>query len=115
MANRSPTGKGVWNVLCVHVPGIAQIGPSAHSFLRAAGERAMFGWPDDPRLETMRDAWFSSTAPAEQRAIGVAMQGEAFSEVPYVPPGAFCQPTAHRKELSDMLKGLPLFWDVRRG
>ena len=115
MANRSPTGKGGWNVFCVHVPGITQIDPSAHNFLRAAGDRAVFGWPHDPQLETMRDAWFSSTTPAEQHAIGVAMQRQAFSEVPYVPLGTFYQPTAHRKELSGMLKGLPLFWNIRRG
>ncbi len=115
MSNRSPIGKGGWNVFCVHVPGITQIDPSAHNFLRAAGERAVLGWPNDPKLEAMRDAWFNSTTTAEQHAIGVAMQREAFSEVPYVPLGTFYQPTAYQKGLSGMLKGLPLFWNIRRG
>lgn len=114
MANRNSIDKGGWNAFCVHVPGITQVDPSAHTFLRASGERAVFGWPRDPLLEQLRDAWFSSTNPEEQVAIGKAMQKEAFREVPYVPLGVFYQSTAYRKDLSGMLKGLPLFWNIRR-
>ena len=42
------------------------------------------------------------------------MQRQAFIDVPYVPLGVFLQPTAYRKDLSGILKGLPLFWNVRR-
>ena len=52
---------------------------------------------------------------AAQTRIGVEMQRQAFIDVPYVPLGVFYQPTAYKKELTGMLKGLPLFWNVRRG
>ena len=42
------------------------------------------------------------------------MQRQAFIDVPYVPLGVFYQPTAYNKSLTGMLKGLPLFWNVRR-
>ena len=115
MANRNAIDKGGWNAFCVTVPGITQIDPSAHNFIRAQGERAVFGWPRDPKLEALRDTWFASTDPTEQHAIGVAMQRQAFAEVPYIPLGLFYQPTALKKELTGMLRGLPLFWNIRRG
>jgi len=43
------------------------------------------------------------------------MQRQAFQDVPYVPLGQFYQPTAFRDDLNGMLKGLPLFWNIRRG
>ncbi len=114
MANRNPIDKGGWNAFCVHVPGVTQTDPSAHNFLRAQGERAIAGWPRDPKLEALRDAWFRADAVEEQARIGAKMQHEAFDSVPYVPLGTFYQPTAYRKDLTGMLKGLPLFWNVRR-
>lgn len=114
MANRNPIDNGGWNAFCVYVPGVTQIDPSAHNFLRAQGDRAIAGWPRDPKLEALRDAWFRADAVEEQARIGVAIQKEAFESVPYVPLGTFYQPTAYRKDLMGMLKGLPLFWNIRR-
>jgi peptide/nickel transport system substrate-binding protein len=42
------------------------------------------------------------------------MQKQAFEDVPYIPLGLWYQNTAYRANLSGMLKGLPLFWNVRR-
>jgi peptide/nickel transport system substrate-binding protein len=42
------------------------------------------------------------------------MQAQAFQDVPYIPLGLWYQNTAYRSNLTGMLKGLPLFWNVRR-
>jgi peptide/nickel transport system substrate-binding protein len=42
------------------------------------------------------------------------MQRQALIDVPYVPLGVFYQPTAYKKDLTGVLRGLPLFWNVRR-
>jgi peptide/nickel transport system substrate-binding protein len=42
------------------------------------------------------------------------MQVQAFQDVPLLPLGSYCQPTAYKKDLTDMLKGLILFTNVRR-
>jgi peptide/nickel transport system substrate-binding protein len=34
--------------------------------------------------------------------------------VPYYPTGVFYQPTAHKADLVDLVKGGPVFWGVRR-
>ena len=54
----------------------------------------------------------SADAQAVARRLKAARQ--AFIDVPYVPLGQFYQPTAYRDDLSGMLKGLPLFWNIRR-
>ena len=114
MANRNPIDKGGWNAFCVHVPGITQLDPSAHNFLRTQGEKGLFGWPDDPAIEALRDAWFRADDAAEQARIGANIQAAAFQSVPYVPLGTFYQPTAMKKDLQGMLTGAPLFWNIRR-
>ena len=52
---------------------------------------------------------------AGQEAIAADMQLRAFEDVPYVPLGQWVRPTAHAADLSGMLDGFPLFWNLRRG
>ena len=42
------------------------------------------------------------------------MQRQAFVDVPYVPLGQFFSPTAYRADLDGVLKGVALFYGVRR-
>jgi len=114
MANRESPEKGGYNVFCTYSAGVTQLNPSAHNFLRGSGEKATFGWSTSPELERMRDAWFDAPDEAAQKQLGIAMQKQAFIDVPYVPLGLFYQPTAYRKSITGVLKGLPLFWNVRR-
>jgi peptide/nickel transport system substrate-binding protein len=114
MANRSAPDKGGYNAFCTYSAGVTQLNPSAHNFLRGSGDKATFGWSTSPELERLRDTWFDAPDAAAQKAIGVAMQKQAFIDVPYVPLGLFYQPTAYRKDITGVLKGLPLFWNVRR-
>ncbi|QCI65325.1 ABC transporter substrate-binding protein [Phreatobacter stygius] len=114
MANRETPDKGGYNAFCTYSAGVTQLNPSAHNFLRGSGDKATFGWSSSPKLEELRDAWFVAPDAEAQRKIGTEMQRQAFVDVPYVPLGVFYQPTAYKKELSGILKGLPLFWNVRR-
>jgi peptide/nickel transport system substrate-binding protein len=42
------------------------------------------------------------------------MQRVAFDQVPYIPLGQFFSPTALRADLEGMLKGVALFYGIRR-
>ena len=42
------------------------------------------------------------------------IQAQAFIDVPYLPLGEYFEPTATRKSLTGVLKGLPLFWNVKK-
>jgi peptide/nickel transport system substrate-binding protein len=114
MGNRNTPDKGGYNVFCTYSAGVTQLNPSAHNFIRGSGDKATFGWSTSPQLEALRDKWFDAPDAAAQKEIGVEMQQQAFIDVPYVPLGLFYQPTAYRKTISGVLKGLPLFWNVQR-
>ncbi len=113
-ANRDAPERGGYNAFCAYAAGVSQLDPSAHNFLRGSGDKATFGWPSSPRLEELRESWFAASDAAAQKRLGEQMQAQAFVDVPYVPLGVFYQPTAYKRELTGVLTGLPLFWNVRR-
>jgi len=88
--------------------------PASHLALRGNGPDSWFGWPVAPELERLRDQWLSAQSLAEQKAIAAKIQEQAFIDVPFLPLGQFFQPTVQRKELQGALKGMTLFWNVRR-
>ena len=114
-ANREVPERGGYNAYCTYTAGVNQFNPAAHNFIRGSGLSATFGWSTSPRLEELRDEWLRSGSDEVRARIGRDMQRQAFQDVPYVPLGQFYQPTAFRDDLNGMLKGLPLFWNVRRG
>jgi peptide/nickel transport system substrate-binding protein len=114
MGNRNPISGGGYSCFCTYSAGVTQLNPSAHNFLRGSGDKATFGWARSPELEALRDAWFTAPDADAQREIGIKAQRQAFIDAPYVPLGLFYQPTAYRKNLQGMLKGMPLFWHLHR-
>jgi peptide/nickel transport system substrate-binding protein len=114
MASRETPERGGYNAFVTYSPGVTHLNPSAHNFLRGSGDKATFGWSVSPKLEELRTAWFDAPDVAAQKKIGEQAQLQAFIDVPYAPLGVFYQPTAYRKDLSGILKGVPLFWNVRR-
>ncbi len=77
--------------------------------IRGSGKTATFGWPDIPRLEELRNAWFDATDEAAQAAICREMQVVAVETVPCAPAGIFYQPTAYSKTLTDVPRGVAQF------
>ena len=111
----APIAEGGWNVFHTSWSGNDMINPAGHVFLRGNGKSAAPGWPDSPAIEALRDAWFTAPDPVAQRGLAEKLQLQAFQDVPYIPLGQYFQPTAHRSDLTGILKGSPLFWNVKRG
>ena len=107
--------KGGYNLFCTYSPGITHYTPAAHNFLRGSGDKATFGWSVSTRLEELREEWLAAPDDATRLSLGRAIQRQAFIDVPYVPLGLFLQPTAHRRDLSGLIQGPPLFWNIKRG
>ena len=90
------------------------INPAGHVFLRGNGKAATVGWPSSPQIEALRDAWFQAPDGAAQRALAEKLQLQALQDVPYIPLGQFFIPTAYQANLTGMLQGSPVFWNIRR-
>jgi peptide/nickel transport system substrate-binding protein len=113
-SSREPVEKGGWSMFFTFWAGLDMFNPGVQQALRGHGEAAWFGWPTAPKLEELRNAWFDASEPGVQKEIGRQIQLQAFQDVPYLPVGQYFQATAYRRDLTGVLKGLPLFWNVKR-
>ncbi|MBS7812976.1 ABC transporter substrate-binding protein [Roseococcus pinisoli] len=114
VASQQPADQGGWHIWANYTLGVSCVNPASQAYLRGIGRATTFGWPTSPGLEALRDRWFQAPDLAAQQAACREMQALAFQEVPYLPLGVFYQPTAYRSNLEGVLKGFPLFWNVRR-
>ena len=113
-AKQDSLDKGGWSVFQTNWPGPDQANPAVHVFLRGNGRDAAPGWPSSPRIEELRNAWLRATDLAVQKKIAEQIQAQAFQDVPYIPLGQMITPTAYRANLTGMLEGVPVFWNIRR-
>ena len=107
-------GQGGWSAFISWFSGGDHLNPAIHGLLRG-DDSALNGFSHSPAIEELRTAW--SQAPDEAAQIDIArkLQQQAFADVPYIPVGQIAQLTAYRSDLTGMLKGLPMFWNIRRG
>ena len=82
-----PPAEGGWNLFCTGFSGLDFFTPASHLPLRGNGKGAWFGWPDDPKIEALREAWFNAPDLAAQKKVGEQVQLQAFENVPYYPLG----------------------------
>ena len=111
--SRQPLDKGGWSMFASFTGGIDAGTPGSNQLLRGNGPGAYNGWPDAPKLEALRDQWLYADT-GQQKDLARQIQRQAWDDVPFLPLGSYDQPTAYRSDLTDMLKGLILFTNVRR-
>jgi len=114
-ASREPLDKGGWSLFPYGAPAAEYRDPVFAANLRGNGKNAWFGWPSDERMESMRNAWMSSTDTAERKRLDAEIQARAFETVPFIPLGQYLPPSAWRSNLAGLLKGaVPVFWNVTK-
>lgn len=111
---KDPVEQGGWSCFCTAWAGTDMINPAGELALRANGGNAWIGWPDNPKLERLREAWFDAPDLAAQQSVARDIQAEAFQFLPYLPLGQYLQATAYSTKLSGVLNGFALFWNVKR-
>jgi peptide/nickel transport system substrate-binding protein len=110
--SRKPPADGGWNIFFTELNGTNNFDPAAQLGIRGNGDAAWFGWPNLPKLEALRDAWFDAPDLAAQKKICEQIQLQFWQDVPYIPLGCLYFPTAWRKGLVGMRIGHPQFYDV---
>lgn len=111
---KDPVGQGGWSCFCTAWAGTDMLNPAGQLALRANGENAWIGWPNDPKLEALRNAWFDAPDLAAQQKVARDIQAEAFEFIPYLPLGQYLQATAYSTKLTGVLNGFALFWNVQK-
>jgi peptide/nickel transport system substrate-binding protein len=114
-ASKAPIDQGGWNLFLTTFPGIAILDPSVNAPLRANGANAWVGWPDDPVIEKLRNAWIAAPGAAERKTVAANLQREAFTSVPYIPTGEYSARMAFHTNLAGVDIGPALFmWNVAK-
>ena len=89
------------------------ISPAPYIAIRANGDKAWFGWPDIPLVETEIANWFDAKNLDEEKAAIRRLNKAALDNVVYAPTGFFLGYQAWRKNVRGVVKGpLPFFWGV---
>jgi peptide/nickel transport system substrate-binding protein len=110
-----PVAAGGWSIFHTQLNGADTVNPALHAWMRGNGRGAPPGWPVSAAFEAMRGRFLRETDPGEQKLRARQMQAQAFEDLPYVPLGQIFTRSAYRTNLKGVLKGLPVFWNVRRG
>ncbi|HEX4178772.1 MAG TPA: ABC transporter substrate-binding protein [Rhizomicrobium sp.] len=116
-ASQKPPSEGGWNMFFTNFVSADASNPIASTSINGKGKNGgWFGWPDDPRIEQLKDAFARSTSPEEQKKIAADIQKEVYDQVIIVPLGQFLQPSAWRKSLTGVLGGpaTPVFWNINK-
>jgi peptide/nickel transport system substrate-binding protein len=113
-ASREPLDKGGWSIFYTSLGGMGNLSPGPNLALRASGGTAWFGWPNDPKMEALRGAWFEAPDLQTRRQLCRQMQEEFWLNPSYVPLGMWYQPTGFRSTLEDVPEGWPQFYGLRR-
>jgi peptide/nickel transport system substrate-binding protein len=112
--SKEPVDKGGWSIFHTWWVG-ADIASPASMAMVNLGEKAWVGWPADPKLEGLRQAWFNTTDAATGKKASDAVQVEAFKFVPYITTAQFILPTAYRSNLSGLIVAPVTFlWNVEK-
>jgi peptide/nickel transport system substrate-binding protein len=113
-AQKSPPGQGGWQIFHTGWYGVDCVDPTFKP-LRANGDKAFFGWPDIPQVETEIAAWYDANTFDEEKAIARRLNKAAFDNAIYAPLGVWMQYQAWRSNVSGVQPGpLPFFWGVSK-
>jgi len=114
-ASQKPPKEGGWNMFFTNWVGADVVNPVVNVSISGKGKNGgWFGWPDDPKMEAMRDAFARASSPEEQKKLADQIQKENYDQAIYIPLGQFLTPSAWRTSLSGVLDGpaTPIFWNI---
>ena len=114
-AQKTPPGQGGWNMFHTWHAGADCVNPASYTAVRANGEKAWFGWPDVPAVETEVTNWFNAKDVAEEKVVMGRLNTAAVQNVVYCPTGFYLGYQAWRKNVSGVTSGpFPVLWGVSK-
>lgn len=113
---KDPPSQGGWNAMLTSWVSADILNPVMSSFFIASGDKANFGWPNDPEMEALRARFARAGTPEEQKQIAEAVQRRAAENPTHIHLGQWYLPGAHRKNITGWLEApAPVFWNIEKG
>jgi peptide/nickel transport system substrate-binding protein len=114
-AKKDPPAQGGWNAFLTAWVAGDILNPVMMGFMNAGCDKAMFGWPCDKEIESLRDRYARETDPAKLKAIAEAAQVRATIYPTHIPLGQWFQRAAVRKNVEGNLEApVTVFWNVEK-
>jgi peptide/nickel transport system substrate-binding protein len=113
---RDPPTQGGWSAMLTSWVSADILNPVMAGFFNASGDKAAFGWPTDPEIETLRARFARAGSTAEQKQIAEAVQRRVAENPTHVHLGQWYLPGATRPNISGWLEApAPVFWNIEKG
>ncbi|MGE0421891.1 MAG: ABC transporter substrate-binding protein [Reyranellaceae bacterium] len=116
-AKKEPPAQGGWNIFVTTTGGVGSSNPVLHTWLGAACDKGLFGWPCDAKIEEMRNAFAFAQTLEEKKKIARELQTRAIEQVLYIPFGQWSTPLAYRADRIEGIvpnTGLAVLWGIRK-
>jgi peptide/nickel transport system substrate-binding protein len=112
---KGPADKGGWNALFTYSGAADILNPVAANLFNASCDKATYGWPCDPEIERLRDAYAKETDPAKQKQIAMELQKHWVEAPTFVNLGQLYQPSALRTTVDGMMAApATVFWNITK-
>jgi peptide/nickel transport system substrate-binding protein len=113
-AKKDPPDKGGWHAFLTSWVAADILNPVMAGFFNAGCDKAMFGWPCDKELESLRDHYAHETDPAKLKPIAEAVQVRVTQYPTHIHLGQWYGAAAVRKNVDGMIEApVTVFWNVQ--
>ena len=114
-AKKDPPDKGGWNALITATDGVEALDPLLNAFINASCEKAWFGWPCDPEITKLREAFADESDEAKRMEIVKKIQLRAAENPTHAFLGQFVVASAMRKNITGALStSVPVYWNIEK-
>jgi peptide/nickel transport system substrate-binding protein len=114
-AKKDPPAQGGWHAFLTSWVAADILNPIGAGFINASCDTAMFGWPCDKELESLRDQYARETNPAKLKPIAEAVQVRETQYPTHVWLGQWYGPVAVRKNVVGIVAApATVFWGIEK-
>ena len=112
---KDPADKGGWSAFHTYAIAADILNPISAQWMVADPAKAWFGWPSDPELEKLRDAYARETDPVKGKALALAVQNRMLETAQYGWLGIWYGPGASRSNVVGWLKApVVVHWNIEK-
>jgi peptide/nickel transport system substrate-binding protein len=114
-AKKDPANAGGWSGFFTAWPSVNITNPANTVFLNSAGDKALFGWPNNPEMEKLRSDFAKEPDLVKQKQIAEKVQVEYLKNPTHVHLGQYFVPGAYRTTITGNLESpLMMFWGLEK-
>lgn len=112
-AKKDPADKGGWNIFLTGFNMADTINPLVFSPMTGNGEKGWFGWPTNPKIESLKQEFLVSMDEAKRKELAYQIQEEALGSGMLAPVGEIKPLLAVRKGVTGIVPApVNIWWNI---